>query len=407
MSAPTDSAAQKPRRLRLQFSLRVLLVAFTLFAIGFPIWYRWPYAEVETTYAMVGGQPDKSQPLGTFATKWQRTWGGGRVKHGPSSYEAADGSVRIVDHYANDIRSGPHRYYVNDTLAHSGQFAAGLKTGEWVHTSKFGEVRISWKEGRRHGATEERRPDHPTLALKFEDGLLTEVNGKALPAGWARAVTRIQQESPQLSRSLADDCALQMSSTPLKEALQELCDIHDIPPGIWRIDRAKLDLAGFDMNSPSRSTIGIDLLSSLAVLASLNGLACDYRYGCLWITTENDAATWTDPTGVASIQPPEGTLLENVWKEPLNINTIRGASTEQLLAEILDALAEQLAINIDLAQVEPTLDTPDGYPIACSLVKHPFHQTLGILLYETGCHCRLEGDRLVILPPENSDTPRE
>jgi len=32
--------------LRLQFSLRLLMLALTAFAIGFPIWYRWPYQTV-------------------------------------------------------------------------------------------------------------------------------------------------------------------------------------------------------------------------------------------------------------------------------------------------------------------------------------------------------------------------
>ena len=38
----TGMNAKAPRRW-FQFSLRLLLIAFTAFAIGFPIWYRWPY----------------------------------------------------------------------------------------------------------------------------------------------------------------------------------------------------------------------------------------------------------------------------------------------------------------------------------------------------------------------------
>ena len=47
-SSPTPTA---PRRwpLRPRFSLRLLLLGVTAFAVGFPIWYRWPYVEEELT----------------------------------------------------------------------------------------------------------------------------------------------------------------------------------------------------------------------------------------------------------------------------------------------------------------------------------------------------------------------
>src|SRR5438034_10302208 len=71
------SSALRPRATRLQFSLRLLLLAITAFAIGFPIWYRWPYQEVL----------DERDPLTRAVTSkrilnWQRQWGGDRLLHG-------------------------------------------------------------------------------------------------------------------------------------------------------------------------------------------------------------------------------------------------------------------------------------------------------------------------------------
>src|SRR5262245_24123007 len=54
--------------LRPRFSLRVLLLAVTAFAIGFPIWYRWPYEERPP---FIGARD--------VVITWQRQWGGGRV----------------------------------------------------------------------------------------------------------------------------------------------------------------------------------------------------------------------------------------------------------------------------------------------------------------------------------------
>ena len=64
--------AARPRRWRLQFSLRVLVLALTAFAIGFPIWYRWPYREATVHRDSTGAVAARR------ITTWQRQWGGGR-----------------------------------------------------------------------------------------------------------------------------------------------------------------------------------------------------------------------------------------------------------------------------------------------------------------------------------------
>ena len=79
------AAASPPRRpLALRYSLRMLLLALTAFAIGFPIWYRWyrlPYEEEVSKAARRKGAPVFKQTV-----TWQRQWGGGRLKHGPESH---------------------------------------------------------------------------------------------------------------------------------------------------------------------------------------------------------------------------------------------------------------------------------------------------------------------------------
>ena len=60
MTTATPTAA--PRRSRLQFGLRMLLLGLTAFAIGFPIWYRWPFEEVEQKY--FGADPFGADPFG-------------------------------------------------------------------------------------------------------------------------------------------------------------------------------------------------------------------------------------------------------------------------------------------------------------------------------------------------------
>src|SRR5947207_15558420 len=90
------SSTARPRAWRLQFSLRLLLLALTAFAIGFPIWYRWPYEEAI------------DNPAGaSLITTWQRQWGGSRVKHGLARLVAGGAAVQSTM-YRNGLRHGPY-----------------------------------------------------------------------------------------------------------------------------------------------------------------------------------------------------------------------------------------------------------------------------------------------------------
>jgi len=69
------------------------------------------------------------------------------------------------------------------------------------------------------------------------------------------------------------------------------------------------------------------------------------------------------------------------------------------LADVLTKIAQPLAIEIDTTQIAPTTDDPNAFPAVTNTNGLPFRHALGILLNETGCRCRLEGETLVILPP--------
>jgi hypothetical protein len=118
-----------PRRswLRPRYSLRVLLLAFTAFAIGFPIWYRWPYQETKS------GQIGQRKVSTT--TTWQRQWGGGRLKHGPERVEYGH-QEWVETNYWKDLKQGPLIWKIN---ADSKPFIIG----HYDHGEKHG----AWSEG--------------------------------------------------------------------------------------------------------------------------------------------------------------------------------------------------------------------------------------------------------------------
>src|SRR5205085_5131148 len=94
---------------------------------------------------------------------------------------------------------------------------------------------------------------------------------------------------------------------PLKDAMMYMEDLHKIP--------IILDARGdFALDLPITSSCrGLDLQSALVVMTAPHGLACDYRYGALWITKADDMKDWRDPTGVADVKPPSGSQLARSW----------------------------------------------------------------------------------------------
>src|SRR5207302_9939835 len=98
-AAMNASFPARPRRWRLQFSLRLLLLAITAFAIGFPIWYRWPYREQTLQRDATGAVVAKR------ITTWQRQWGGERLQHGPDQFILGDATFTTM--YVRGLRRGP------------------------------------------------------------------------------------------------------------------------------------------------------------------------------------------------------------------------------------------------------------------------------------------------------------
>jgi hypothetical protein len=128
--------------LRPRYSLRVLLLAFTAFAIGFPVWYRWPYEEIED---LADGAPIRAWRI----TTWQRQWGGERLRHGPERVEFP-GQLQIVTTYANGRKNGLYwmRGMVVNPAFESGQYADDEKEGVWTELDRDEKIVTTWHHGK-------------------------------------------------------------------------------------------------------------------------------------------------------------------------------------------------------------------------------------------------------------------
>ena len=200
-----------PRRWRLQFSLRLALLALTAFAIAFPVWYRWPYEEVEilpSPFKMTPKEPESSR-----VTTWQRQWGGGKLKHGPEN-SLLDGQTTAIITYRQGQRHGPAVWHtisakpsgktltlsVSEQPTTTGQYVNDQKEGIWVTTSETSQVTATWRRGKLEGPYEiefggnpsatfrkRRKPgggheaqttERQKMQLRFAAGRLTHFNGQ-------------------------------------------------------------------------------------------------------------------------------------------------------------------------------------------------------------------------------------
>jgi hypothetical protein len=140
--------ANRPAWLRPRYSLRVLLVAFTAFAVGFPIWYRWPYEETMDSSADTRAKSRQR----SVTTTWQRQWGGGRLKHeSESTYE--NGKLILRATYHSGILDGPYETWSRNGAREAGQFIAGKKAGLWRSFNRDGDLWRSaeWRDDRLDG----------------------------------------------------------------------------------------------------------------------------------------------------------------------------------------------------------------------------------------------------------------
>jgi hypothetical protein len=153
------ATATEPKRrrswLRPRFSLRTALLALTAFGVGFPVWYRWPYQEVEILSPSGFGRPVGEKRI----TTWQRQWGGGKRKHG-SERRLRDGQTMTQTNYRDGKK---HGFYIEYSLeitpiksrptysrtaepTTTGQYVDGMKEGVWTYSRGSSVAKLTWRQ---------------------------------------------------------------------------------------------------------------------------------------------------------------------------------------------------------------------------------------------------------------------
>jgi hypothetical protein len=395
---------------RLRFSLRLLLAAFTAVAIGIPVWYRWPYQEEE----LIFGSFSRARPTDRTVTTWQRQWGGGRLKHGAETHYRGDGSKLRVTHYARGQRHGRYEGWEPTRLETAGYYEHDQKSGTWTTDTAALKTIQTWKEGQLDGPCSFEWPDGAREQLTFAKGQLTHVNGRAwtspLYDAHHRRETRDESQAidDNLYSNLNSPVTIDFQNTPLSSAMAHLGT--EFPAGLIPSGGPGtpilLDPRLPDPHLPLTCRLDhLDVKTAMVLLLAKHGLVADYHYGAVWVTTPELAGPWPDPTGIDKIEPPEGSRLAQVWDVPLDVTTTWRSPVdpgEQALAEVIAEDFGSRQISIDTSRIAPTGDQPNQFAVVADLHTIPLRHALAYLLYQAKCRCELQGETLVILPPEET-----
>lgn len=402
MTEPTSA----PRSWRLQFSLRLLLLALTAFAIGFPIWYRWPFEITKHHYP--GGDKMKP-PIATTKSTWQRTWGGGKVRSGRSVLEGSDGRTtrKKIEHYANDKQHGTLEDYLNGKCALAGEYEHGQRTGTWSAYDADGSVKYiaRWNQDRLDGLYEVYDNNGDKKEYCFAQGRLVDAKGQPIKNRLLEQLAAGAIDDPRIAKELGQlmPVGMEFVETPLKDAVSFLQDVHNIP---IVLNAKTLNDAGVKTDSEVTLNLeGIDLCSALTLLVappararaarpnriSSVELAFEYRYGVLYLTTAEDVRNGTDLTGVSDIRPPAGSPLARAWNEPCSFQT-----DEAPFDKALQSLGQPMAIGFDLSPVS-SRGISVGWSVTKSLKNLPFRHVLGLVLNDFGLRCEARGDDTIVI----------
>lgn len=241
MSQIAGTSAKPMTRSRppLRFSLRVLLFAVTAFAIGFPVWYRWPYEVVEYSRITTGPGPSTARRVKT----WQRQWGGGRLQHGEEQFYVGEKLIEVQT-YRDGKLHGPFRQFNQpENFAFlDGSFDQGLKDGAWRFLDAKGQE-ISRTEYLAGKMVRSVQMDHDgkQQIIEFRDVLgkpTIVVGGIEIEDRLARLAAEGRIDDPRFRESLRMPVAFKFGPEPLKEFVLFMGDVAETPtPRIGTIRR--------------------------------------------------------------------------------------------------------------------------------------------------------------------------
>ncbi|MDX1944060.1 MAG: hypothetical protein SFU86_01535 [Pirellulaceae bacterium] len=315
------------------------------------------------------------------------------MRHGKlTGFDAAGRKLTEEDYQDGTLHGASRRWFSDGRVAEEGSNAKGQKQGIWtsyIPTEQFAPLRIDygqqilgWEAGLPHGVWEWRSPaDKPLAQFKFARGRLVSKlpAGADVRLGELAAVGKLDPDT--LFAVLKPLARQEFVETPLEDVANGLAEAAEVE---LYFD-AKPDV----LQSTEDYEIAADtpLLVALGQLLVPHKLACDHRYGMLWIAPAEEIAKWKDTTGISAIVPPAGSKLAEVWETPVSAQFV-----ETPLVDGLQYLAKQTKHRLTLGD---TRNIP-SWTVTLNLHNHPLKHVLAIMLNQARFRCRLDGEKLFV-----------
>jgi hypothetical protein len=332
MGAAIDNPPARGQRPRVRYSLRALLVAFTLACIGVGYWYRWPYQKV-IVYGARGRAlwTEGQQPifLGKEIQRYRRVLRGEPLREGLTEYFALQGQRVGEDHWREDRLHGPFvRWYTSGAMQLRGQYEMGRQQGVWEQFDDQGRLELTAEYDRDlpHGTWRWYESGRVALTIRFEEGEAIELDGQPASDHLGIAVRRGIVDAPVEAAAIRRLYSLDLPAAPLHQLRSIVQARSEL---IVTIDPR----SNVSLRTPT-PLVAERLPLNACFLVALAGtdLAATYRHGGIWITTKTEAARG-DATGVESLLPQvKGTGMEEKLKLPISV-ALEDADARTALAE--------------------------------------------------------------------------
>jgi hypothetical protein len=394
--------------LRLQFSLKWLLIGLTAAAIGVAVWTRWPIAEEVISRGTLWREeePGKGNPAGLVSSErevayYRRVLGGKKLRHGTSELFDKDGRLLVSQNFRDGVLHGKYaEQYTSGDPRTTGTYFRGWKDGQWkflrhpkhLHTENYFERVQNWQRGVPHGEWRWADGDGKVhLRAMYERGRVTHVNEVAV-IDWIDRICRDLPPGPlnddwrEFHRSHANPGYPEWLRDPHARIVSFAIEYdHDLKPQI-----APADLRKFR---------NIPFAVELAWELHQQGRAAARRYNCLFITTPERANSGFDPTGVAQLRPePRSELERMLARETENDGDPPTGHKYYMNYSCLDVLEHlKQKIGLPIEEGNKTQRLTLGMQAAWNGERYLVRDLLGLALHRSRYRCELHDDKIVIM----------
>lgn len=381
---------RRPRR-GWSYSLRALLIFFTLVCVGVWYWYRVPYRE-EIAYAPRKMVLIPEQQYDFWPAKevrhFRRVLRGEPIREGLTEFFDAAGNRIGREHWREGQLHGEfQRWYPSGQIHERGAYRLGRKTGTWELFELPGQLaaRTKFEQNFPHGDAQWFESGKVARTIRYDHGEVTQIDGRPVDDPLGRASRLGQIADRHLYEALSKPAEVDFVETPLKDVADYVSDVYKINVSL---NITPLADANISPDSPiDLRARHLNAGTMLVLICEPHGMAATYRWGTIWITTKDDAKNWVDRTGLTDLlnfPPPDASqhdrdMVRAALEKPAQFDFI-DTPLQDVAQFLSDTYRVEFSIGEEFSEIKnvPTNSSLRGVALRDALGAVCDHQRLRI-----------------------------